>query len=99
MTKPKSKRFASSRQPALRGPELRLGAAGLPSVPTDESRLGKLRRRVRLRVLPITLLAIFFLFSAKIGTVWHSVSQASGVAVANQAQAQSAVPGSPLAIA
>jgi flagellar motility protein MotE (MotC chaperone) len=52
-----------------------------------------------LRVLPLTLLAVFFLFSAKIGTVWQSFSQASGVVVANQAQAQSAAPGSPLAIA
>jgi flagellar motility protein MotE (MotC chaperone) len=100
MTKPKGKRSSASRQPALRAHEMRLGAAGLPSsAPPADSRLSKLRRRVRLRILPLTLLAIFFLFSAKIGTVWQSVSQASGVAVANQAQAQSATPGSPLTIA
>jgi flagellar motility protein MotE (MotC chaperone) len=96
MTKPKSRRSPATRQALPRGSEMRLGAAGLPSAALEEEgRFAKLRRRVRFRMLPLMLLAIFFLFSAKIGTVWHSFS-AAGVPVA---QAQSAVPGSPLAIA
>jgi flagellar motility protein MotE (MotC chaperone) len=99
MTKQKSKRSPATRPLQARGPEIRLGAAGLPSAPPDEEgRFTKMRRRVRLRMLPLVLLAIFFLFSAKIGTVWQSFST-NGVSVANQAQAQSAVPGSPLALA
>lgn len=100
MTKQKSKRSPAARQPLPRARELRLGAAGLPSAPPEAAgHFTRLRRRVRLRILPIMLLAVFFLFTAKIGTVWQSFSQSSGVSVANQAQAQSAAPGSPLAVA
>ena len=100
MSKYRSKRSPAARQPLARAPQIRLGAAGMPaSEPPPQSRIAKLTRRVRLRVLPLTLLAIFFLFSAKIGTVWQAFSQSSGVSVANQAQAQSATPGSPLALA
>src|SRR2546423_2635155 len=99
MPNPKGGRSSAARQQAMREANLRLGAAGLPSVLPAESRLGRRRARVRLRALPLMLLAVFFLFSAKIGTVWQNFSQASGVSVANQAQAQSAAHGSPLAIA
>lgn len=94
MAKQKTQHRPMVRQPA----GLRLGSAGLPSVAPDPSRFAALRRHVPIRILPLTLLAVFFMFSAKVGTVWQSLSH-PGIVVANQAQAQSATPGSPLAIA
>jgi flagellar motility protein MotE (MotC chaperone) len=95
MAKLRSKLRDAAQQPLPQSPPVRLGSAGLPPAAAPTPGWGALRR-VRLRILPLTLLAVFFMFTAKLGTVWQSMSDRSAVP---QAQAQGAPPGSPLAVA